>query len=544
MENPFECDNEFCPLKATGTKAPKLMQCSRCLAVNYCSVACQKQHFKQHREDCAMFVELFTSSTGLFEDLHADMPDECKPTSFNHSRLLVCLGGNKGKGSVTAVKQCLASMTPSELTKFFHSKANCGNPPWPHLMRACTFGKFEVVHELIKYGADVNEIEAAGGGCPLMCGVKEGRVDVVKLLLNKGANVNQRVHNGSSALQCTLCPGTRNGQMGSGSDDTLMRIVELLVEGGVDVNVHTVPEEGAGRSGTKRGVEKGTKGGNAASDIAEGGKKAEKKKKEGSRAKPGEKMEGKSEGEGDDDVGGAYAPTALHHALCTHKIDIALYLLAHGALVRDDWIAPHHPTALMWLAMHGQETPSSLTLFDQVLRTGGCDLGRRRHGPGCGGMTTWLHCFHPQHGAQSAPLPVSLGYARLLYATGLVDVNDADDDGYTALHFAALHADHAAVLYLLSLPAINPRLTLRRRREVEGGKPDTCTPYVVAAMTRLRLKQLGKAYGEGIQQCIAIINLLMQWEVRCQDPGWVCPIPGVQWFQKPMSEWVETDGLG
>ena len=48
-----KCENPACARARAGAEPrPKLMLCSRCHGIQYCSVDCQRAHFAEHRTVC------------------------------------------------------------------------------------------------------------------------------------------------------------------------------------------------------------------------------------------------------------------------------------------------------------------------------------------------------------------------------------------------------------------------------------------------------------------------------------------------------------
>jgi uncharacterized protein len=68
------------------------------------------------------------------------------------------------------------------------------------LMLASQEGRVEVVRLLLEKGARVNVKEDGYGRTALILASRNGHTDVVKSLLEKGADVNIKQHNGSNAL--------------------------------------------------------------------------------------------------------------------------------------------------------------------------------------------------------------------------------------------------------------------------------------------------------------------------------------------------------
>ena len=64
---------------------------------------------------------------------------------------------------------------------------------------AISKGDLETVKKFIEYGADVNEI--SNGMTPLMIAARYNKVEIIKLLLSKGAHVNKKDEKGFTALK-------------------------------------------------------------------------------------------------------------------------------------------------------------------------------------------------------------------------------------------------------------------------------------------------------------------------------------------------------
>ena len=67
------------------------------------------------------------------------------------------------------------------------------------LCNAIAKGDLETVKKFIEYGADVNE--TANGTTPLMLAARYNRVEIIKLLLEKGARVETKDAKGFTALK-------------------------------------------------------------------------------------------------------------------------------------------------------------------------------------------------------------------------------------------------------------------------------------------------------------------------------------------------------
>jgi ankyrin repeat protein len=71
---------------------------------------------------------------------------------------------------------------------------------WNALMNACRNPKAETATFLIKKGCDIEPVEKQRGMTPLILAAEQGHVEVVKVLIAAGANLEARAKNGRTAL--------------------------------------------------------------------------------------------------------------------------------------------------------------------------------------------------------------------------------------------------------------------------------------------------------------------------------------------------------
>jgi len=86
------------------------------------------------------------------------------------------------------------------IVKKLHARGAELNPPgWTPLIYAATSNQLEVMRYLIDAGANVNA-ESANGTTALMMASRGGHTEAVELLLARGAEVNHRNQSGATAL--------------------------------------------------------------------------------------------------------------------------------------------------------------------------------------------------------------------------------------------------------------------------------------------------------------------------------------------------------
>ena len=94
------------------------------------------------------------------------------------------------------------------------------------IMLAASRGDAVAIRHLVSLGADVNA-ESQDGMTPLLWGIQKRRIEVVRLLIELGANTNFVASNGTPLIFFAIT---------SGGED----IALAVVEGGVDVNARDI----------------------------------------------------------------------------------------------------------------------------------------------------------------------------------------------------------------------------------------------------------------------------------------------------------------
>ena len=99
-------------------------------------------------------------------------------------------------------------------------------------MWASDYGPIEVVSLLLEKGADVNARDNDDGNTALINASNLGQIDIVKLLLDKGADVNAKTNCGCTALIAAIKGAICFAEKAS----EFTEVASTLLEKGVDVN--------------------------------------------------------------------------------------------------------------------------------------------------------------------------------------------------------------------------------------------------------------------------------------------------------------------
>jgi len=141
-----------------------------------------------------------------------------------------------------ALEQCRAEIIKLLLSRDANVDAK-GKDGGTYIHIAAERGYLQIVEHLLKRGAYVNSAYTSTyqeGYTPLCLAVKEGQEDVVKLLLECGANVDAQVEDGKTVLQLAIEKGNE-------------KVVNLLLEYGANIDA----EDKDGKTVLHFAVEKG-----------------------------------------------------------------------------------------------------------------------------------------------------------------------------------------------------------------------------------------------------------------------------------------------
>ena len=108
------------------------------------------------------------------------------------------------KKSIVYLGVALVAFTSVSLASNVNSFSNAShrvefNETVTPLGFAISKGDFETVKKFVEYGADINEL--SNGMSPLMIAARYNKVEIIKYLLSKGANLNKKDENGFTALK-------------------------------------------------------------------------------------------------------------------------------------------------------------------------------------------------------------------------------------------------------------------------------------------------------------------------------------------------------
>ena len=94
-------------------------------------------------------------------------------------------------------------------------------------------GFTDLIKVLLNKGADLNSNKAKTYGTPLAWAVNSGIVEIVRFLIVKGAEINLDIGKGYNALHLAALGGKYNGEKHL---DEFLAIATMLIEAGIDIN--------------------------------------------------------------------------------------------------------------------------------------------------------------------------------------------------------------------------------------------------------------------------------------------------------------------
>jgi len=179
-----------CP--AAGTQ---LRRCGSCLAVKYCSSACQTEDWASHKPVC--------------KNVGAARKEELMP--------LLLAAQN---GDVATVERLLKAGAKVDRGAFYGNQESAilSTP----LLTAAAAGHAAVVAVLLKAGAKINRA-TAGGFTPLFAAAQEGHMDAVMVLVGAGAEIDIMTDEQSTPLHVAAQRGHE-------------AVLAVLIKAGAEVN--------------------------------------------------------------------------------------------------------------------------------------------------------------------------------------------------------------------------------------------------------------------------------------------------------------------
>ena len=106
-----------------------------------------------------------------------------------------------------------------KITRVIYVATNGATP----LYFAAEDGEVEVVRALVEAGANLNQVVLTDGATPLCIAAQNGEVEVVRALVEAGADINQAITDGATPLYIAAQKGE-------------VEVVHVLVEAGADIN--------------------------------------------------------------------------------------------------------------------------------------------------------------------------------------------------------------------------------------------------------------------------------------------------------------------
>jgi len=193
----------------------KLMQCSVCATVKYCSTTCQRADWQEHKKNC---------TTAACLKLFAAIQDNDAATVARLAKTKRVLNGR-------------VDYTPPADEKF----------PDPHVMgkwtglHQCVRTKnVEMMKILIDNGANL-EITDVDGETPTFVVSSSSAPEIIKVLLDAGANPNACAEDGWTWLMMAARQGdyeTTKALLGAGADLYLGR--DMFGRGALEITAHTM----------------------------------------------------------------------------------------------------------------------------------------------------------------------------------------------------------------------------------------------------------------------------------------------------------------
>jgi len=92
---------------------------------------------------------------------------------------------------------------------------------WPQFVEAIEGGDVEAVKQLVEEGINVNVVR--DGVTPLMIAASKGKTEIAEVIIQAGANINERTDDGWTALHNAACDQADAG------------VVDLLMQSGIDI---------------------------------------------------------------------------------------------------------------------------------------------------------------------------------------------------------------------------------------------------------------------------------------------------------------------
>jgi len=187
----------------------KFVQCAGCRRTRYCTRECQKLDWKKHRVQCQAIVAQNERVSMEIKKLIKTGKSEAIQNAFNDAVFA---------GDLIIVRKLLKKRGDDINV----NKVDSNGVPLVYM--ASQYGYVDILKVLIKAGGNVNQATTDDGTSPLWIASQKENVDIVKLLLKAGGDVNQTTtDNGCSPLYIASEKGN-------------LAIVKALIEADGNVN--------------------------------------------------------------------------------------------------------------------------------------------------------------------------------------------------------------------------------------------------------------------------------------------------------------------
>jgi ankyrin repeat protein len=218
--------------------------CSACVTMAYCSKECQDEHWSQHKKLCKVWKQ-YKSSNG--RDIAEQVFEKMQSLDYDVERVMIVLAmlsyekhsskltdllAFQGGYTKISLLARAASIGGFEVTKRLielGAQDHITTHEYPPIVSAAYGGHVEVVKLLIDAGANVDESNFHGGS-PIFMAAQQGHFEVVKVLIDAGANLEHKCRFVDGATPLVIAAGHYRRLDGS------LDIVKILANAGANID--------------------------------------------------------------------------------------------------------------------------------------------------------------------------------------------------------------------------------------------------------------------------------------------------------------------